>query len=296
MDLLMLCKAGSHLYGTNTPESDLDLRGVVLEDDDVIFGMNRFEQLEGTAALKFLSNCGMDYPEGTDITLYGLKKFCKLASDGNPNIVELLFAPTIFEHRWHVIKENANLFLSKRYINRFAGYIASQRNGVKSRKDWIENPPIKPEPSDYGLTVGQGNVWASSISKKIYDSALLNYNNYQRWLKERNPKRLALELEHGYDTKAAMHVYRLYAELIELISTGKIEFPLLGARYLVEIKNGKSPYGDKDVIQGIEFMINDLNNEEGVVRSLSKNHKIKELPDIYEINKLMQHIYYSMRG
>ena len=48
-----------------------------------------------------------------------------------------------------------------------------------------------------------------------------------------------LELRHGYDTKFAMHLIRLYGEAKELMQEGKISLPRPNAEELVAIRHGK---------------------------------------------------------
>lgn len=66
---------GSTAYGLNTPESDVDVKGVTIPPKEYYFGMRTFEQQE----------CGKDH------VIYSLRKFVKLARDCNPNIIEMLY-------------------------------------------------------------------------------------------------------------------------------------------------------------------------------------------------------------
>ncbi len=55
----------------------------------------------------------------------------------------------------------------------------------------------------------------------------------------RDVTRPALEQQHGYDTKYAMHLIRLYGEGKELMETGRITLPRPDAELLVSIRHGK---------------------------------------------------------
>lgn len=134
---------GSRAYGTNTENSDLDIRGVAIVDDTkYYFGyLDRFEQFEN---------------KNDDIVIYDIRKFFKLASDNNPNIIELLFVDEKFWQKsnglWIKIVENRNKFLSKNIRYRFLGYACAQLKRIKTARSWLLNPPKKkPERSDYGL-------------------------------------------------------------------------------------------------------------------------------------------------
>lgn len=46
--------------------------------------------------------------------------------------------------------------------------------------------------------------------------------------------------KYGYDTKYAMHMLRLGYQGVELLSTGRLTFPVPEAGYLLEVRSGKS--------------------------------------------------------
>ena len=115
-NLIFMTLAGSHMYGMNTPESDIDKRGVCVPPKDVLLGFNKeFEQQE--------------YP-GEDTVVYSLKKFMYLASNCNPNIIELLYVPEeaiISRHPiWDELTEHRDEFLSAKAYHTFTGYAMSQ--------------------------------------------------------------------------------------------------------------------------------------------------------------------------
>jgi len=56
---------------------------------------------------------------------------------------------------------------------------------------------------------------------------------------QKNIHRAELEKAHGYDTKYAMHVIRLYLEGTEYVQTGKITLPNPKVDLLIAIRNGK---------------------------------------------------------
>jgi uncharacterized protein len=56
---------------------------------------------------------------------------------------------------------------------------------------------------------------------------------------QRNVHRAELEEKHGYDTKYAMHVIRLYGEAKELMEAGRISLPRPNKDELIAIRKGK---------------------------------------------------------
>jgi uncharacterized protein len=145
---------GSHLYGNATLESDLDIRGVFIPDENYFYGfMHRGDQLEDKV---------------NDVTYYEIRKFMKLALDNNPNIIEFLFIPEDKyldkTNEWDKILENRDLFISKKAKFTFSGYAHSQFNRVKRHRNWLLNPPKKkPERSDYGLDNTRSNLSQEQI-------------------------------------------------------------------------------------------------------------------------------------
>jgi uncharacterized protein len=72
-----------------------------------------------------------------------------------------------------------------------------------------------------------------------------SWDNYQRWLKNRNPDRAALEAKVGYDTKHLTQCLRLLRQALEVLDTGKIVVDRQeagDADYLLSVKQGKVSY------------------------------------------------------
>ena len=232
MDEIFKTMAGSHLYGTANENSDLDVRGVVFEPLASLVGLSPFEQFEHG---------------GEDTTLYGLRKFAKLALAGNPNIVELLFAPThgatclTMTKYWNRILGIRPKFIDPRSVaTKFIAFSLSQYNKMLAHQDWVKNPPTEPNPKSYGAVFKfGGNVqWTDHNLKIEYDQDKTNWENYQRWLRERNRDRFNNELKFGYDTKNAAHLVRLMNQAVELLAIGAITFPRPEAELLKDIRNG----------------------------------------------------------
>jgi predicted nucleotidyltransferase len=141
-------RSGSHLYGTNTEESDLDYLGIFVPTRDYVLGIYRCEQVvfseknsPGTKNTK----------EDIDCTLFSLLKFIELARNNNPNIIELFFANhtavTLCTDLGGILQDSYKLFVSKQCYHRFKGYAAGQRQKMLSnngkgrdvtRKDLVE--------------------------------------------------------------------------------------------------------------------------------------------------------------
>lgn len=106
---------GSHAYGTNTPDSDIDVRGCALNSRTDILGRTNFEQV-------------IDNP--TDTTIYSFNKLIHLLSDCNPNTIELLGCKpeqyVFFNDIGKMMVEQRNMFLSQKAVHAFGGYATQQ--------------------------------------------------------------------------------------------------------------------------------------------------------------------------
>jgi hypothetical protein len=79
--------------------------------------------------------------------------------------------------------------------------------------------------------------------EKAYQNLVDDYHNYSTWLKNRNPKRAALEAKIGYDAKHMTQLIRLLKLGKEVLLTGKLQVKRLYDREeLMEIKNCLVPY------------------------------------------------------
>ena len=122
--LIYLISTGAQMYGTVTPESDVDYAGIFIPKEDYILGIKNVEQLE-------LHEKKDDHKDCQDCTVYALPKFIKLALGNNPNIIELFMAPQNCilysdDYGYH-LKDSYKLFISKKCYATFKGYAASQR-------------------------------------------------------------------------------------------------------------------------------------------------------------------------
>lgn len=160
--------SGSHAYGTERPDSDQDLRGVFIAPLSKAFelfqtsfvgggtleghlrgAIAKIDEGNGTGAIDLLQKAletdqgdlnfsvGTVHNPGTDEELQELRKFLKLATDSNPNIVEFLYVDRLVTrttHIWEKIKANRHMFLSKKARWTFSGYAIAQLKRIKVHK------------------------------------------------------------------------------------------------------------------------------------------------------------------
>jgi len=135
--MTFVARSGSHAYGTSLPTSDLDFKGFCVPPMEYFTGfVKKFEQAQQSAPI--------------DCTIYDIRKFCNLAADCNPSIIETLFvddADVIYSSEaGDFLREHASEFLSKKAKYTFTGYAHSQLGRIKRHYAWLTNPP-KREPT-----------------------------------------------------------------------------------------------------------------------------------------------------
>ncbi len=248
---------GSWAYGTNTPESDLDIRGVAVAPIEYYFSpFKKFEQYEPKKT------------EENDQVIYNINKFIQLSSNCNPNSLEILFVDPVdylfVSPVGEILLANRDLFISKKVKYTMSGYAHSQFNRLKLHKNYLLNPPKKkPERTDYGLStvskmsqseigayehvIAGGeelpeNIMVLLHKEKQYAHAKREWDQYENWKKTRNPKRAAMEAKFGFDGKHALHLVRLMKMAKEILEGKGLIVKRPDAEELLEIKNGKWTY------------------------------------------------------
>jgi uncharacterized protein len=122
---------GSTVHGLSNPGTDdRDEMGVCIEPPEYVIGLRSFDhwvfrtQPEGVQS----------GPGDLDLTIYGLRKYCRLAAKGSPTVLLLLFVDGD-----HIVERTplgeelqalAPAFLSKRTGRAFLGYMDGQRRSL----------------------------------------------------------------------------------------------------------------------------------------------------------------------
>lgn len=250
---ILLVLHGSRAYGTAIATSDRDLRGVAVPPRDHFFGFaHQFEQ----------SEC-----KEPDMVVYDIRKFFRMAADCNPNVIEILFADTVVTARPEAerLLAGRELFLSKKARHTFAGYAHAQLKRIRGHRAWLLDPPkAPPSREDFGLRAdrkefndsvrgameelaSEGHEFSAEVmrildAEKRYAVALKQWQQYQRWQRERNPARAELEAKHGYDAKHAMHLVRLLRMCEEILDGRGVLVRRPDAEELREIRQGAWSY------------------------------------------------------
>src|SRR5207253_2963550 len=90
MRKIVTVKFGSHLYGTSTPSSDLDIKSVYVPDARSI----ALQRVKGSISNKRPKSIGeKNYAGEVDEESYSLQRFLELAAEGQIVALDVLFAP-----------------------------------------------------------------------------------------------------------------------------------------------------------------------------------------------------------
>ena len=122
---------GSTVHGLENPGTDdRDEMGVCIEPREYVVGLRPFEhwvyrtQDEGVPS----------GPGDLDLTIYGLRKFCRLAMKGSPTSLLILFTDgdhvLVRTDLGARLQELAPTFITKRTARAFLGYLDTQRRGL----------------------------------------------------------------------------------------------------------------------------------------------------------------------
>jgi predicted nucleotidyltransferase len=182
---ILLTIAGSRSYGMHKSDSDIDLKGIAIPPIDSYIGvLPNFEQVESSEAMMvyypLLSNDEKDISDKYKLegVIYDLRKFIRLASGSNPNILDVLFCDD--EHvrfsskAGDIIRASRDLFISAQAKHTYSGYATAQFKRIKTHRGYLLNAPkTEPDRSEFGLSkdhcIPRAQVEASlsEINKKL---------------------------------------------------------------------------------------------------------------------------------
>ena len=311
-NIILLGLGGSHAYGTNTPTSDVDIRGIALNNKRDILLNTRFEQVVNTP---------------TDTTIYSLNKIVSLLSNCNPNTIELLGLREdqyIASKLGKALIANKDMFLSKRACYSFGGYATAQLNRLQNKasialdeeeykkhitrsiQGMLNTFPEKYKEYNYNINVYVDSNTDTHIDNDydIYADVQFSHfplRNINSILSEtinvirdydKLGKRNRNAIAHNKLGKHMCHTIRLYYMLFDILENNEIKTyrdNITEHNLLMDLRNEK--YLDKDYMPIPEFF--DLVEElERRVQYDKENTDLPDNPDykrindfLYEVNK-----------
>jgi len=289
MQLIVQIKFGSHLYGTDTLNSDLDIKGVYIPEARNIL-LQCVKPVVSFSRSK--AHGEKNTSEDVDYELYSPKKFLDLLAEGQTVALDMLFAPESAmisppQEEWLKIKALAPKLFTKQVVS-FVRYCKQQANkyGIKGSRVAAARTALEflnQAENKYGSTA-KLTVVADELKSLAHNNeflavgedtgtngnpvqyfeicgkkALLNASTKsaraiaQRLMDEYGQRALAAERNEGIDWKALLHAVRVGREAIEFLTTGHITFPRPEAPHLLDIKQGRLPF--QQVSEEIEELL-----------------------------------------
>lgn len=273
--VLYVTQYGSKLYGTDTPESDTDYRGIFLPTyEDRILGNDR-----DYIKLDTNTSNNANTSDDIDIHLDSIHKWFNLLAKGETGAIDVLFSmwsPSAVwaEHSFRNWVKDNYLSLITSNPKAFCGYAIGQskKYNIKGARynelcnfitelNLLSNDTtleVTSKVSDIGLSLqnykyigwknapaprGQEGDWTYlEVLGKLYPPT---------WTIEFVLSKLE-EMKNQYgnrakkafddiDWKALSHAVRVSLEIKELLQTTSIKFPLHDRKLLLDIKQGKVP-------------------------------------------------------
>lgn len=114
---------GSKAYGLDTESSDTDIKGIYVEPTKKVLGLS----------------CDMQHSTkdhtDPDWVYHEVQKYMKLAMNGNPTVLELLFLDNynVLTDAGKLLVDNRQLFLSNVVYKSYGGYALSQARKLNAR-------------------------------------------------------------------------------------------------------------------------------------------------------------------
>lgn len=310
VDVVVMANAGSHLFGTNTENSDRDINGVFLPDTkDILLG-TIVDPLKFTTGDERSKNTNKDI----DWEVFSLKNFIHMLAQGQTAALELLFTPkemiTKSSEVWEEIQMHRKMFLSKN-VKAFVGYCRHQANkyGAKGSRMYaikkvvellhmrdpnerlsefkdLEEITQEMEYVEFVWDNKQINRCFSIADRKFVPNVKIGYvievlNKIYETYGERAKQ---AERNEGVDFKALSHAVRVCYQAIEFLNHHHITLPLHESNREVVMMIKKKQLHFKD----IEVILDRLIEE---VLEADKNSTLPENVNMALLNDFIFKIY-----
>lgn len=300
-NIILLGLGGSHAYGTNNENSDVDIRGIATNSKRNILTGNDFEQV---------------VDEETDTTIYSFDKIIKLLCACNPNTIEILgLKPEhylLISPLGRAILDNKSLFLSQVAIHSFGGYANSQLRRLENKSarlvgqeqrehyilDTIENASIVLKEKYFHYPEDAIKLYIGKTDREGYDSEIFMDVNLQRYplrdyeglwaemhgiVKSYNKigKRNEKAITHDKLGKHMSHLVRLYYMCFDILERAEINtFREKEHDLLMKIRNGEFLDNERQPIPEFYELVNTLQQR----LEYAKSNTI--LPEKVDMNKV----------
>ena len=291
--MIVKMKFGSHLYGTNSETSDLDIKGIAFDNPRNML-LNKFSKhIEHSSTGSANSK---NTKEDVDVEIFTLHTFIKHALDGQTVAFDMLHAPESMLLKnspvWEEIVKNREKFYSKN-IHSFIGYVMQQtaKYSMKgSRLDsaekvinFLKQLPQESKLKDNDLSlfpIGE-HIVKSNINdiilfdicgKKFQDTVKVSYalDIIQKFYDNYGARAKLAQMNQGIDWKAISHALRVAFQVKELLTEHTITFPLKERELIKKVKYGQLKF--EKTMDILEPLVDEL-------KIIKNNSRLPEKPD-----------------
>jgi uncharacterized protein len=160
---ILLAVGGSRAYGIHLPTSDVDVKGVAVPPARTFHGwLHPFEQADDASRFGVFVDTLHD-EERAAVThgkiegvVYEIRKFVRLATENNPNILDVLFCRDdevrLSTDLGTRLRAQRDVFLSAQAKHTFSGYATAQLKRIRGHRAWLLSPPrAMPLRKEFGL-------------------------------------------------------------------------------------------------------------------------------------------------
>lgn len=261
---------GSRLYGLEGPTSDWDYKGVFLPKLDNLI----LQQAENTITTSTSDNSVKSGPNDTETQFLSIQKFIQLLGKGEMTVMDMLHTPddkTVFSSEiWREIRRNRSDFYSKNMRGYF-GYIQSQtakycdrskrletcENVIEFLKgydkatrlsEFWEKVPSLPNTRIYQIPEARqedNRVW-EVVGRKLPATIKVEYalEILENYAKSYGARAIAARNNEGVDWKAVTHAFRACYQMLEIIDTRDLLYPIAQRKFLLEVKSGALDFNE----------------------------------------------------
>lgn len=306
--VILLGLAGSYSYGTNIEGSDIDIRGITLNQKSDLIGLTQFEQY---------------VDDNTDTVIYAFNKIVSLLLNCNPNTIELLGLNS--EHYLYLndigqlLLDNKKLFLSRKAIQSFGGYADAQLRRLQnalardslaqSEKEQhifnsVKNAMYSFNADYKHFRNGSMEIFIDKAVNPVFETEifvnadLTHYplrdyvgmwnimsnvvRDYEK-IGKRNKKKDKIHLN-----KHAMHLIRLFLMALDILEKGEINtYRLEEHELLMNIRFGKYQKEDGTYMDSFFEMLSELEKRFSYA---AENTDLPEEPDMKRVQELVMTI------
>lgn len=306
--VILMGLGGSHAYGTDNENSDIDFRGITLNLPSDLLGLTEFEQYEDN---------------DTDTVIYSFNKAVKLFLECNPNMIELLG----LDENQYLIKtplgqellDNKQLFLSKRAAKSFGGYASAQLRRLQNAIARDSMPQQEREQHIYHsvknaledfrrknqmLDKGSINIYIDKSDNPAFQTEIfidadykhLPLRDYENMLGamnsvirdydkigKRNRKK-----DDNHLNKHAMHLIRLFMMAIDILEKGEIRTHRTDdVELLKRIRRGDFQKEDRTFSKEFYELLSDYEKRLDIA---TKNTNLPDNPDMEKVEQFVEYV------